>query len=164
MLLRSEKPLDPSRSRKRPHRTELVFLPLGVCLLRVFRFSLDHSGQNWKSLTVQLFKRFKRFFALILYAMKTSTGRCKVEKLPAISSSLDGKSELTGKYKITKVQEGKVKFWQLLEAAKFQCHALNLRLCNLLLTFLYLNIVRSWERYGDFVAATSASHSHDNNV
>ncbi|KAJ7325686.1 hypothetical protein OS493_029112 [Desmophyllum pertusum] len=32
--------------------------------------------------------------------------RCKLEKFPAISNSLLGKDELTGKYKITKVQEG----------------------------------------------------------
>lgn len=52
--------------------------------------------------------------------MITSAGRCKVEKLPAISSSCLGeKSELTGKCKINKVQEGKVKFWRLLLAAKF---------------------------------------------
>lgn len=52
--------------------------------------------------------------------MITSAGRCKVEKLPAISSSCLGeKSELTGKCKIIEVQEGKVKFWRLLQAAKF---------------------------------------------
>jgi len=47
--------------------------------------------------------------------MKTSTGGCQVEKLPAISRSPGEKRELTGKYKITKVQEGKVKSWRLLE-------------------------------------------------
>lgn len=47
--------------------------------------------------------------------MKTSTGGCQIEKLPAISRSLGEKRELTGKYKITKVQEGKVKSWRLLD-------------------------------------------------
>lgn len=52
--------------------------------------------------------------------MITSAGRCKVEKLPALSSSsLGDKNELTGKCKINKVQEGKVKSWRLLQTAKF---------------------------------------------
>ena len=51
--------------------------------------------------------------------MKTSTGGSQVEKLPAISRSLGEKHELTGQYKIGKVQEGEVESWRLLEDENF---------------------------------------------
>ena len=64
--------------------------------------------------------------------MKTSTGGCQVEKLPAISGSMGEKRKLTGKCKIAKVQQGKVKSWRSLEDENFNATRW---LRNLLLTF-----------------------------
>lgn len=81
------------------------FLRLCICMFSVFRFSLDYPGRNCNSPAAR-FKRFKRFSVSVMHIItKTSTGGCRVEKLPSISRSLGEKRELNGKYKITKVQE-----------------------------------------------------------
>lgn len=51
--------------------------------------------------------------------MCSSTGGCKIEKLPAISSSLRKKNELTGNHTITKPQEGKVEISTIIKASQF---------------------------------------------